>query len=98
MQVSSATIDGEPAEVLQPESLRSNLLRNDGNDLFLVVAPHPLEAGREYELEFHHEGAVVEDAGHQVYFVGARGSWYPNFEMEFARYDLTFRYPKVSTW
>src|SRR5438105_10094654 len=28
MRVSSATIDGEPAEVLQPESLRSNLIRN----------------------------------------------------------------------
>jgi hypothetical protein len=94
MHVSSATIDGEPAEVLQPESLRSNLLRNDGNELFLVVAPRPLDAGRDYELEFHHEGAVVEDAGNHVYFVGARGSWYPNLEMTFARYDLTFRYPK----
>ena len=94
MRVSSATIDGDPAEVLEPESLRSNLLRNDGNDLFLVVAQHALDAGRDYELEFHHEGAVVHDAGNHVYFVGARGSWYPNFEMGFARYDLTFRYPK----
>jgi hypothetical protein len=94
MQVSSVTIDGDPAEVLEPESLRANLFRNDGNDLFLVVAPHPLDAGRDYEVEFHHEGAVVHDAGNHVYFVGARGSWYPNFEMRFARYDLTFRYPK----
>jgi hypothetical protein len=94
MQVSSATIDGEPAEVLQPESLRSNLIRNNGNSVFLIVAPHALEAGRDYEVEFHHEGAVVEDAGHQVYYVGARGTWYPNFGMEFARYDLTFRYPQ----
>ncbi len=94
MQVSSATIDGEPAEVLQPESLRSNLIRNDGNTLFLVVAPHILEAGRDHEVQFHHEGAVVEDAGNQVYYVGPRGTWYPNFEMQFARYDLTFRYPK----
>jgi hypothetical protein len=94
MQVSSATIDGEPADVLRPESLRSNLIRNDGNTLFLVVAPHPLEVGRDHEVQFHHEGAVVEDAGNQVYYVGPRGTWYPNFEMEFARYDLTFRYPK----
>ena len=65
MHVSSVTIDGEPAEVLEPESMRSNLLRNDGNDLFLVVARHPLDAGRDYELEFHHEGAVVHDAGNQ---------------------------------
>jgi hypothetical protein len=94
MQVSSATIDGEPAEVLQPESLRSNLIRNDGNTLFLVRAPHPLDAGRDHDVQFHHAGAVVEDAGNQVYFVGPRGTWYPNFDMQFARYDLTFRYPK----
>jgi len=94
MQVSSATIDGEPAEVLQPESLRSNLIRNDGNTLFLVVAPHILETGRDHEVQFQHEGGVVEDAGNQVYYVGPRGTWYPNFEMQFARYDLTFRYPK----
>jgi hypothetical protein len=94
MTVSSATIDGEPAEVLQPESLRSNLIRNNGNDLFLVVTAQPLEAGRDHEVEFHHEGAVVEDAGNQVYFVGPRGTWYPNSNMQFARYDLTFKYPK----
>jgi len=94
MTVSSATIDGEPAEVLQPESLRSNLIRNNGSNLFLLVAPRPLEPGRDHEVEFHHEGAVVEDAGNQVYFVGPRGTWYPNANMQFARYDLTFKYPK----
>jgi hypothetical protein len=94
MQVTSATIDGEPADVLQPESLRSNLIRNDGNTLFLVVAPHALDAGHDHEVQFHHEGEVVEDAGNQVYYVGPRGTWYPNFEMQFSRYDLTFRYPK----
>jgi hypothetical protein len=94
MRISSASIDGKPAEVLQPESLRANLIRNDGNNLFLVVAPHPLAAGQDYEVEFHHEGRVVEDAGNQVYYVGSRGTWYPNLGTEFARYDLTFRYPK----
>jgi len=94
MAVSSATIDREPAEVLQPESLRSNLIRNNGNNLFLVVAPRILEPGRDYEVEFHHEGPVVEDAGNQVYFVAPRGTWYPNSGMQFARYDLTFWYPQ----
>lgn len=94
MQVSAVTIDGQAAEVLQPESLRSNLMRNDGNELFLVVAEHPLEAGHDYELEFHHQGRVVIDAGNHVYFMGPRGSWYPNCETEFTRFDLTFRYPK----
>jgi hypothetical protein len=94
MRVSSATIDGTPAEILQGDSLRSNLIRNNGNNLFLVVAPEPLEAGRAYEMEFHHEGEVVEDAGNRVFFVGPRGTWYPNSGTQFARFDLTFRYPK----
>jgi len=94
MHVSSATIDGAPAEVLEADSLRSNLIRNNGSNLFLVVAPEPLQPGRDYEVEFHHEGAVVEDAGSQVYFVGPRGTWYPNSGIQFARFDLTFRYPK----
>jgi peptidase M1-like protein len=94
MNVSSATIDGVPAEVLQSESLRSNLMRYDGSNLFLLIAAQPLQAGHEYDVEFHHEGQVVEDAGNQVYFVGARGTWYPNSGMQFAKFDLRFSYPK----
>ena len=94
MHVSSATIDGAAAEVLQSESLRSNLMQNDGGSLFLLVTAQPLQAGRDYEVEFHHEGEVVEDAGNQVYFVGSRGTWYPNSGMQFAKFDLSFRYPK----
>jgi hypothetical protein len=94
MHVSSAIIDGAAAEVVQTESLRSNLMRNDGSNLFLLIAAQPLQAGHDYEVEFHHEGEVVEDAGNQVYFVGARGTWYPNSGMQFAKFDLTFSYPK----
>ncbi|HUJ21778.1 MAG TPA: M1 family aminopeptidase [Bryobacteraceae bacterium] len=93
MKVLSAAVDGQPAEILQPDSLRENLIRNNGDELFLVVAPHPLAAG-DHEVEFHHEGAVVQNAGNQVYFVGARGTWYPNAGLQFAPYDLRFRYPK----
>jgi hypothetical protein len=32
-----------------------------------------------------------------VYFVGARSNWYPRSGVEFAVYDLTFRYPKRLT-
>jgi hypothetical protein len=94
MHVSSATIDGVAAEVLQTESLRSNLMRLDGSNLFLLLAAQPLQAGRDYEVVFHHEGAVVMDAGNRVYFVGARGTWYPNSGMQFAKFDLSFSYPK----
>jgi hypothetical protein len=94
MNISAALIDGRPAEVLQRESLRSELLRNVGNEMFLVVPPAPLEAGKEYELEFRHAGKVIFDAGNHVYYVGARANWFPNIGLQFAKYDLTFRYPK----
>jgi hypothetical protein len=94
MRISAALVDGRPAEVLQRESLRSELLRNVGNEMFLVVPPTPLEPGREYELEFRHEGKVIFEAGNRVYYVGARANWFPNVELQFAKYDLTFRYPK----
>jgi hypothetical protein len=94
MKASEARVDGEPAEVFPPESLRANLIRGGGNDGFLIVPPKELKAGRAYEIEFRHEGAVISDAGNGVYYVGARGSWYPSCGLQFARYDLTFRYPK----
>ena len=94
MKVTSVTIDGKPAELLDRESLRSNLIRNTGNDLCLTLSPEPLRAGREYEFEFHHEGSVVRDAGNKVYAVTARGNWFPGRGSQFSAYDLTFRFPK----
>jgi hypothetical protein len=92
MDVSQATVDGRPAEVLQRDSLRVNATRG-GNNLFLVVPAEPLRAGREYEFEFHHSGKVIVDAGDRVYYVSARGNWYPLHAIQFADYDLSFRYP-----
>ena len=55
-----------------------------GNKLFLVVPPEPLRAGREYEFEFQHSGKVIHDAGDHVYYVTARGNWYPTHGVQFA--------------
>ena len=93
MRVLEARVGGEPAEVFRPDSMRSSLVRGDVNQSFLVIPARPLEPGREVEVEFKHEGTVVSDAGNGVYSVGARSSWYPNLFPQFARYDLTFRYP-----
>jgi hypothetical protein len=68
-------------------------MRN-GNNLFLVIPPEPLRAGREYEFEFHHSGTVIHDAGDHVFYVSARGNWYPMNRLQFADYDLLFRYPR----
>ena len=93
MTLSDAKVDGRTAEVMQGDSLRLNLMRN-GNNLFLVIPPEPLRAGKEYEFEFHHSGTVIHDAGDHVYYVSARGNWYPMNRLQFANYDLTFRYPR----
>ena len=93
MRLSAVSIDGRPAEVFEPESLRSNLIHDRGNGLRLVIPAQPLAAGRQYEVEFHYSGAVVTDAGNRVYSIAARASWYPNRGMQFAKFDLTFRYP-----
>jgi hypothetical protein len=94
MKVTQALVNGEPAETFARDSLRLNLMRAD-NELFLVILPAQLEPGREHTIEFHHEGNVVVGAGNGVYYVAARNSWYPNRDSAFARYDLTFRYPKT---
>ena len=93
MSVTEVRVDGVPAEVLQAESARVNLVRG-GNDLFLVVPVEPLRAGREYEFEFHHSGKVIHEAGDHVYYVSSRGNWYPANGHHFSNYDLTFRFPR----
>ena len=97
MHVTSAKIDGAPAELFFQDSVRGRALRGNDNDIFLVVAPSPLAAGSEHEFEFEHEGDVVASSGNRVYFVNARATWYPHAGENFATYDLTFRYPRRLT-
>ena len=93
MNITDVTVDGQPAEVLQRESLRLNLTRG-GNNMFLVAPPEPLRAEREYEFEFRYSGKVILDAGDRVLYVGARGNWYPTHGLQFADYDMQFRCPR----
>ena len=93
MAVTEVRVDGQPAEVLQRDSLRESL-GIGGNSVFLVAPREPLHAGRDYEFEFHHSGKVIVDAGDRVLFVTARGNWYPVHGLQFANYDLRFRFPR----
>ena len=95
MRVSDATIDGQPVEVFQWESMRSNLIRNSTNELLLLIPPQPLAPGRDYEVEVRHEGAVIVEAAKQVYAVTSRSNWYPARGVQFTTFDLTFRFPKT---
>lgn len=94
MRATEAKLDGAAAEVYERDSLRETAVAGTENELVLVIPPQPLNPGSEHEIEIHHEGKVVQDAGHQVYYVGSRGSWYPSRGDQFAEYDATFRYPK----
>ncbi len=95
MRAIDAKVDGAAAEVYERESLRESAVEGTDNELLLVIPPQPLAPGSEHEVEIRHEGKVVVDAGHQVFYVGARGSWYPNRGSQFATYDVTCRYPKT---
>ncbi len=94
MQVTKVLLDGQPVEFMQRESLRSSLLSGREDDTFLVFPPSPLAAGEPHIVEFHHEGKVIGTAGNGVYYVSARGIWYPHHGMQFEQYDIVFRFPK----
>src|SRR5581483_4124494 len=61
---------------------------------FLLISDAALDPAAAHEVEIHSEGGVIQDAGHGVYFVGSRGTWYPRNDGGLANFDLTFRYPK----
>ena len=69
-------------------------MRHSGTELALAVAASPLEPGRDHEIEIHHEGRVIVDAGNQVYYIASRANWYPGWGTTYTSYDLTFRVPR----
>lgn len=93
MRIRSVKVDGAEAQIVQRESLRSTLLRGNENEVFLVAMDQPITTG-EHTLEFEQEGEVILPAGNGVYFVSARGTWYPHHGLQFATYDLTFKCPR----
>ena len=97
MQVTAVSIDGAPAELMRDESERGRITGNDEEVAFLAVTPAALAPGSQHEFEFEHQGNVIATRGDGVYFVSARGSWYPHVAGQFATFDLTFRYPKRLT-
>lgn len=97
MRVTEAKLDGKPIEVFTRESIRENAIRGGQDDLFLMVAPEPIQPGADHQLEIRHAGDVIVPAGNNVFFVGSRGTWYPHQYFEYSKYDMTFRYPKGLT-
>jgi len=94
MKINGLLLDGQPVEYLQSEALDSSGARRRGNDWILVVADRPLGPYSRHQLEFQYQGNVITDAGHGVYYVGSRGTWYPSRGFPFTDFELLFRHPR----
>ena len=94
MRITGASIDGRAVEVFDRESEQPALGSPADDRQVLVVPETALDPAKAHEVELHHEGAVIERAGDGVYYVAARGTWYPRIGVDLADYDLVFRYPK----
>lgn len=96
LKLSEVQVDGAPAEYIQNEAISGSDLSRRGDDLIGIVMPAPLEKGRPVKLQFKYSGPVMFNAGGDVIYVGARGTWYPNVGPAFSNFDLTFECP--SDW
>ena len=93
LKIDSLLNSGKPVDFIQNQALEGTQLQRKGNDLVAVVFPAPLRAGEELSLRFTYEGEVLSEAGKGLLYVGERGTWYPNFGLNPAQFDLEFEYP-----
>ena len=97
LQLKSVVMDDKPLEFIQNEAIEGSQLSRRGNDQVAVVFPEPLTLGKQLQLNFTYAGSVLADAGGGLFYVGARGTWYPNRGIAMANYDITFRFPASFT-
>lgn len=96
LKLTEVRVNGVPAEFIQNEAISGSDLSRRGDDLIGVVFPAPLEKDRPARLSFKYSGPVMFNAGGELIYVGARGTWYPNVGPTFSNFDLTFECP--SDW
>ena len=93
LKVDAVEADGRPVDFIQNPAIEGTQLRRKGNDLVAVVFPAPLAAGQELKLRFTYAGEVLSEAGNGLLYVGERGTWYPNFGLSPAQFEMEFHYP-----
>ncbi len=93
LRLSEVRANGQPLEFIQNEAVNGSELARRGDDLVAVVFPTVMEKDRPVKLSFAYSGPVMFNAGGEVLYVGARGTWYPTVGPSFASYDLTFEFP-----
>ncbi len=96
-KVTSVESGGHALDFIQNPAREGTQLQRRGNDLIAIVFPEALRPGAEVKLNFVYAGEVLSDAGNGLLLVGDRGTWYPNFGLSPARFDLEFRYPQEWT-
>ena len=85
--------NGRPVDFIQNPAMEGSQRRRNGNDLVAVVFPAPLAPGQELKLHFSYAGEVLSEAGNGLLYVGERGTWYPNFGLSPAQFEMEFHYP-----
>ncbi len=93
LKVDAVQVDGRPVDFIQNPAIEGTQLQRKGNDLVAVVFPAPLGAGQELKLRFSYAGEVLSEAGSGLLYVGERGTWYPNFGLSPAQFEMEFHYP-----
>src|SRR6266404_7227020 len=93
LKVDAVEADGRPVDFIQNPAIEGSQRQRKGNDLVAVVFPAPLVPGEELKLRFGYAGEVLSEAGNGLLYVGERGTWYPNFGLSPARFEMEFRYP-----
>ncbi len=93
LKLSEARVNGAPVEFIQNEAISGSELSRRGDDLIGIVLPEPLAKDKPVKLAFKYSGPVMFNAGGELIYVGARGTWYPNIGPSFSTFDLTFDSP-----
>jgi hypothetical protein len=93
LKIEALEADGRPVDFIQNPAIEGSALHRKGNDLVAVVFPAPLLAAQELKLRFRYAGEVLSEAGNGLLYVGERGTWYPNFGLSPARFEMEFHYP-----
>jgi hypothetical protein len=93
LKIEALEADGRPVDFIQNPAIEGSALHRKGNDLVAVVFPAPLLPAQELKLRFRYAGEVLSEAGNGLLYVGERGTWYPNFGLSPARFEMEFHYP-----
>lgn len=91
LRVTSAKVDGKPAEYFQHDMDPQR--RIQGGSALLLVADQPLAPDVLHEVEVAYQGSVVHRTAAGNYFVDERNTWYPYLAPMLTTFDLTFRCP-----